>query len=403
MAGHGGAATVQKRNVPSEENEYDECEDEGTTGTPPEEGSATVIAAATSTEWSFDNSFTPALIEALDKNPHLGIDEVLLMMGEKTLFVGGEQPQHHPQVAQHGQKGREADNTSECGENARKAVLVANNNYLDQGAGPLPGPIPETRQLAGELEQRGYKTSQHDDQSAVEMDAHYNSVISSLKAGDDLVLAFSGHGAPEGLVGIDYTWSYYDIFSNAQVESTISGATSRGANIRFIIDSCHSGSVTDLVRSERRNELAQLTADRFDSQMYLGTAAYLENSKQKIKDYVHGRVNALNGVNWAIEDVKYQLAQDSNLLLRAKLFALQAYKSYLTSLLNEKADELWAEMVINLNAIKMLLSFATGTRMPAFPAKPTHYNTFGTILDVLEVMENAAILAVEKEVAEGGD
>jgi len=396
MAGGGGASGVQQKAVQMDTSADNMSEVGGSSELPSQDGSATVVGSATSSEYAFDNSFTPALIDALEKNPGLGLDDVLVLMGARTLTVNNAQPEHHPQIAQYGQTD---DNSSVCRDSEHKAVLVANQNYTS--INPLSTPIAEAGQLASELGARGYTTTQQNDQTAQQMDSHFGDTVSSLKEGDDAVLYYAGHGAEDGLVGINYSGQNNDMYTPSQVESVVSTATSRGAHIRFIMDSCHSGSVTDLVRSERLNELATQTADQWDSQMFVTAAQYVASCKGELGEHIHARANLLSNIRGAIRDVQAQIATNPTPVLTARLNALQNLQTRMTQMFDTRIQTRWDQMRSILAPIKLALGIATRTRLPALPRTPADYRTLGTLLDVLEAMENAAIAAVDRGVSEG--
>ena len=98
-------------------------------GAAPPKGSATVVAAAGAREWSFDDSFAPALLEALRKNPGRPVADVLFEMASRELPVANEeQPAHHPEGIQVGSVGA---GSGPFPGGRRRATLVANENYVE--------------------------------------------------------------------------------------------------------------------------------------------------------------------------------------------------------------------------------------------------------------------------------
>jgi len=164
---------------------------------PPPKGSATVVAAAGPREWSFDGSFSPALLEAMQRNPGRPLQDVLLDMALLELPAGNEdQRAHHPEAASVGQTGAGSQSFPA---GRRRAALVANENY--QAEPKLDAPAREAGQFHNELVGRGFQVETAGDRTAPQMQLEYERLVSEAEPGDELMGYFSGHGAPEGLVG----------------------------------------------------------------------------------------------------------------------------------------------------------------------------------------------------------
>jgi hypothetical protein len=213
------------------------------------EGSAMVMASAGSTEWAFDNSFTPALIEKWKASPDAPLSEVLTQMAKETLSVDCEdQPIHHPDLLSIG-KGPAAKESE--GDKEKLAYLVGNQNYT--GISELSTPIAETAALGAMLTSKNYDTIIDNDIQADEIKSDYNNELAQASAGDELVLGFAGHGGNDGLVGIDHTSDSPDVMPYGELSSLVSKATGSGVHLSIIMDSCHSATGTSLVREEISN------------------------------------------------------------------------------------------------------------------------------------------------------
>jgi hypothetical protein len=120
------------------------------------------------------------------------------------------------------------------------------------------------------------------------MGSLWGSLVSAAQPGDELIAYFGGHGSPEGLAGINHSRTAPDLFRNAQVSGVVSSATGKGAHIRFILDSCYSGSAVQTVREEHANELAESASSFGDKVRAAAMAGVSEIRKKLITLRTHG-------------------------------------------------------------------------------------------------------------------
>jgi hypothetical protein len=253
-----------------------------------------VVGTTGDLEEALDGAFTPKLVNQLQAEPALSFDDALRRMTEEALVWFGDPSRgmQHPTILEYGRTaGRSSAGGGASGAgakpNQKRAVLVANESY--RYANPLGTPVWEANDMQGQLAARGYDAEVHENQTADEMGGLWNGMVGAAKAGDDVVAYFSGHGEPEGLLGIEHRQDEPDLFSNAQVSGVVNSATDRGAHIRFVMDSCFSGAVVQSVRSERQNELAKtLSTGSVADKLRLSALEGLRQAKQRMIALVKG-------------------------------------------------------------------------------------------------------------------
>ncbi|TVQ87826.1 MAG: caspase family protein [Deltaproteobacteria bacterium] len=360
--------------------------------TPTPEGRGTVLGSAADTEYAFDNSFTPALVSALQNNPDASLADILEDMTESSLgspAVVNDSGLHHPTIVSYGEQ--QASKKSDTAN--KSAVLVANQNYVN--IEPLGTPISETASFAAELQVRGYDTNIRNDLGSADMGAAYNGLIGDVKQGDDLVAYFAGHGAPEGLCGIndDLPPNPTDLYSYGQVDSIVSAATRKGANIRFVMDSCHSGTGAQLTREERIN---QLSADSINLLTDVASIALrgLQDARQQIMDLCHERETAVDLIDNAVVQHTNQapLAEAPEQHFDAWAAVdegLRAVRTMLVAAYDQRAEELWGGMLTSMRA----LALVTWSDWP--PSTVTDHRTMGAQLTYVDQLSNAILSAGE--------
>jgi Caspase domain len=359
---------------------------------------ATVVGAAADTEYAFDSSFTPALVAALHANPNLSIDEVLEQISAGSLGTGTDNDGglHHPTIVQYGQT---APSTAEGGANKKLAVLIANQNYVN--INPLGTPIAEAGTMKTELVTRGYDANVHSDKSSADMGTLWSSMVGAANKGDDLVAFYGGHGAPEGLVGInhDFAPNPADIFSNAQVSGVVSSATGKGAHIRFVMDSCHSGAAVQAVREERQNELAAV-ATTLGDQLRVAAMTGLRQAKQRLLAHCHQRETTLRQLDQAIQQHQAAPPDPANATATATwnliLSALNGIRSRAPGAFDRAADRIWAEYVPLLNIVRM------ATHHAETPPPIGDYRTLGAQVNYLDDLWNSVSQPMERAAATAG-
>jgi hypothetical protein len=372
----------------------------GATSTTPTPGSATVIGTAADTEYAFDNSFTPALVAALQNNPNLSLDEVLATMPATSLgapATDNDGGLHHPTIVQYGQND---ENANVCRDNEKVAVLIANQNYVN--ISPLSTPIAEANAMSGELVARGYDSNVHNDKSSRDMSTLWNGMVASANEGDDLVAFYGGHGAPEGLCGIndDIPPNPTDLFTNGEVAGVVSAATSKGAHIRFVMDSCHSGEAAEAVREERENELAE-NADSLGDHLRVAALGGLRTAKKSLVDHCRERERVLQTLDDAIAEHDAKEPDPSAAAEHAAWAAistgLQGVRSLVQSAYDAKADAMWTAM----SAMLLIVKAAVGH--PEAPPAIADYRTLGAQVNYLDDIWNTCAQPMERELAGGSD
>jgi len=210
-------------------------------------GSATIVAAAGAREWAFDRSFSPALQEVLRANPGRDLADVLAEVAQRELVVGSpEQDAHHPTLAQVGARPR---GPASFRAGRKEAVLVANQNYV--GGAPLETPAEEAAQFHDQLVARGFHVKTAGDLTAAEMRDEFEALVVDAQPEDERVGYFSGHGSPQGLVGVLAAEIPGDVLPNAEVAGLVEQGVRRGAQMSFVLDSCHSGAAVRKVVSDQ--------------------------------------------------------------------------------------------------------------------------------------------------------
>ena len=381
-----------------------------------QEGSATVVASAEDTEYAFDNSFTPALVGLLQNNPNLSLDEVLgnissgALLAMNTSAATNSDGLHHPTIVQYGQT---QEDSNECRDSQKIAVLVANQNYTHLTN--LSTPIAEAGALAGELSGRGYDANVHTDQGAGDMSSLYSAALATAQEGDDIVAYYGGHGSPSGLCGRDedvidmgggvYEPANVDTFSNGQVAGVVSDATSKGANIRFVMDSCHSGEAAQAVRDERIGKLAG-GADSLGDEMRVIAMQGIAVAKESLVTHCHDRETVLTQLHHALDEhitnhtppagaPAGQVADFMAIKTGLEHQIMTVGQAY-----NDKADAIWATMQPMLATIAILAS-TKDNPVGIPPVAITDYRTLGAQLNSMDDIMNACGRPMEQERAEG--
>jgi hypothetical protein len=361
------------------------------------EFAATVVAAAADTEFAFDNGFTPALVKALQDNPGLTVDDIFRRISAGP--VENEIGVLHPTIVQYGQRSPSAAEGG--GAIKKRAMLIANQNY---GWGdPLHTPIAEAEAMQSELASRGFEASVHCDQPSRSMDALWGSMVGAANPGDQLVAFYGGHGSPEGLLGVDREAppSSPDLFTNQQVAGVVSEATGKGARIRMIMDSCHSGTAAQEVREIRENELAA-TARSAGDQLRVAALLGVRQMKQQLLEIIERRMEILVA---SYREAKHRCAGGpaSTDAPRTRHLAVEhsvddsangELREDLRNAFERAVDRLWSELLPLLAAIR------TAVGHMQEPPPITDYETLGAQLNYLDDLWNAVSQAMEHAAAD---
>jgi hypothetical protein len=359
------------------------------------EVAATVVGSAADSEYAFDNSFTPALVAALQANPNLNIDDVLRQLAAAPLGTGADNSSglHHPTIVQYGQA---APSTSEPRDNKKLAVLVGNQNYVNINS--LSTPIAEAGTMQSELASRGYDANVHADKTAADMTTLWGSMVGAANKGDDLVAFYGGHGAPEGLIGInhDVPPNPSDIFTNSQVSGVVSSATGKGAHIRFVMDSCHSGAAAQAVREVRENELAAVATSVGD-QLRVAAMTGLRKAKERILALLAQRETILSQLDHEIEQRSAHAPAAAQGAKRDVVVeGLADARTKLPNAFERAVDKLWAEYVPLLMIVKTAVGYTQA------PPPIGDYRTLGAQLNYLDALWNSVSQPMERATAAAG-
>ena len=365
-------------------------------------GSATVVGTAADSEWAFDASFTPALVAEMKAHPELEIDEILVRVADRELRVANStQPEQHPTVAQFGQT---TQNTNMTRAGQHLAVLVANSTY--PAVGSLQTPLPEAQGFRASLAARGYAADPVvPDLQAPEMASAYQGLINRAQANDDVVAYYAGHGAPEGLVGVAHgVGGKADILPNARVADLVGQATAKGAHIRFIMDSCHSGAASNLVRTERAGELGRGSNSKADTAL-LAATRFASWCKDGLVRLATRRNDALEGIRENLDRLRAHPPPTG-----AKPAAIKKWNDGIARLgkalvavqtrYDDAMDVAWLAMRIPLGLAAGAISATTSGKIAGVPAGVQNHNTLGQQLDWLDDLANLAMRPVDREMSE---
>ena len=236
---------------------------EGDPKDPQKAGRGLVIGSAGATEGAYDASFTPALMEKMKENPSMDLDTALHEMAGGSLHVRNSPEEtndaglHHPTIVAFGRARQGGGWFTKA---KKQAVLVGNQNYDNVKIEDLKTSKGETESFSTLLEGRGYTTTKKINQTSGPMTQAYKGLVDDAKQGDQLVAYFAGHGTREGLAGVATDGKKKgatDLMGYSKVPDMVNTATSKGANIRFVMDACHSGEAAQLVRTEQIGKLAK--------------------------------------------------------------------------------------------------------------------------------------------------
>jgi hypothetical protein len=103
--------------------------------------------------------------------------------------------------------------------------------------------VTDARRIAGALSRRGYTVHHLVDQTAAEIDSALTAALAGLGVGSELFFFYSGHGTPEGLIGVDGA-----AFTPSQMLAIRSAARTGLVNLIINTDACHAGIFADAIR-----------------------------------------------------------------------------------------------------------------------------------------------------------
>jgi hypothetical protein len=354
-------------------------------------GSATVVASAGPREWAFDNSFAPALQEILAQHPGQDLADVLALVATRELAVGNpEQADHHATIAQVG-AGQAAPKAYRAGR--KRAVLVANQNYV--GISPLETPADEAMRFQEQLRSRGFQVQTAADATAEQMREEYEGLVEGAGPEDELVGYFSGHGSPAGLIGVLYGELPGDILPNAAVSDVVDQGVQRGAQMSFILDSCHSGAAVRTVMSEQiaRSRRGPTAASR--GARSPRAIALAEATRKDLRRFSAVWERVVGPVLQSILSLKGKDLNgypDSLLLARdAELDRLRAVRARLEHRLAPMVARIWNRRLEALKLAAREVASRSGRSLRDPPEAIADVRTLGDQLDWLDDLQNQAL------------
>jgi hypothetical protein len=350
-----------------------------------------VVGVTADTEQARDGAFTPALIAALQANPDLSLDEMLRHLAVTPMPWGpSSRAMQHPTLVQYGQVAQaQAQGDAEGRPRGKQAVLIANSEY--EHATDLDGPPREASGMQSQLASRGYDVQVHHNKTSDDMGSLWSTMVSAARRGDELVAHYGGHGVPAGLLGVNHARppGPSDLFTPAQVSGVVSAATGKGAQIRFILDSCYSGATVQTVREERQNELAAASSGSIGDQLRVQAMEDLTELKQQLLAMRGQRRGATDELDRAIEhhratapDPTDAQATQAWEKIGRKLDDVRTARLVDSGEYRDEAGRLWAESAARLEVIRMI------AHHPAPPPPISSYH-LGAQLNYLDDLWNA--------------
>lgn len=376
-------------------------------------GSAIVLGSAANSENAYDDSFTPHLLQSLQDNPTQDLDTTLLSL--ETLILPEPEPllskedkalapsnipprrEHHATTSQYG----DLDSPKE-GE--KIAVLIGNELY--HHLSPLGTPIMEANQMASELESRDYDTEVLTDQNAEGMEYVWQNMIENANPGDELVAFFGGHGNENGLLGVEHQAAQPDILEKGLISSMAQTATSQGKHIRFIMDSCHSGSTVETAREDYTDTFTSSNASQ--EQIILLNALQLTQAvKEDLLKQVHLRGTYVENLERTIEQHLWK--QYLTKTLPQDLYAPKLSQKDIAKKLNNIRDNYMKSPAItqrlqaydqqnahvietyfqDIGEVHTQISMVSNIMLPSPPEKVKDHKTFGAEINYCDELLNS--------------
>jgi hypothetical protein len=139
-----------------------------------------------------------------------------------------------------------------------RAVVIGNAVYNPgttmghtvEPSRPLPGSSGDATNIATALRRRHYTVDLLLNQTAAQINAALTTALTGLIAGSELFFYYSGHGTPEGLIGVDGV-----AFTPAQMLAIRTTARTAQVNLVINTDACHSGIFADAIRGAELRDL----------------------------------------------------------------------------------------------------------------------------------------------------
>lgn len=213
---------------------------------------------------------------------------------------------------------------------AKKAVIIGINDYAPIGAGgpDLSGCIADARDMANTLVICGFSPS--DIRILTNQNATKNNIITYIKwlltgnkAGDSLVLYYSGHGTRVANIGTDleldgldeaicpHDYASAGVIRDDEFKSLFKGKVKKGVSFDVFFDCCHSGSGTRKMNlggidGMFINETPRFIPPMLEDEFYFNFSKSIE-SKSPVTETAEGtttskslnKVQEMNHVLWA--------------------------------------------------------------------------------------------------------
>ena len=212
----------------------------------------------------------------------------------------------------------------------KKAVIIGINDYAPIGAGgpDLSGCIADARDMANTLVICGFSPS--DIRILTNQNATKNNIITYIKwlltgnkAGDSLVLYYSGHGTRVANIGTDleldgldeaicpHDYASAGVIRDDEFKSLFKGKVKKGVSFDVFFDCCHSGSGTRKMNlggidGMFINETPRFIPPMLEDEFYFNFSKSIE-SKSPVTETAEGtttskslnKVQEMNHVLWA--------------------------------------------------------------------------------------------------------
>jgi len=206
-------------------------------------GGALVAHSAASTQLAADKgSYTQRLLAAKAADPSLSIDAAVDQLSDQT---SGTQQGDHLRVG----------TTSSAEEGGKHVgVYIGNSDY--ETLNDLPGAATDAAGMQSTWSASGYEGTVQSDLDSASMASAMKGGASALGPGDEMLVYYAGHGSEKGLLGVKEGDDRPDLLANSAISGLVSQARSGKFQLKVILDSCYSGSVTDEVRKDAAIQLA---------------------------------------------------------------------------------------------------------------------------------------------------
>lgn len=382
----------------------------------PTGGGIRVSTSSMTHQWAGDGNYSTELALWMESMPGQDLQQSLDRLEGKSFDVG-------PRSQTATDKTLQPMRSDGSGESL--GVLIANAHYehLDD----LPGPIAETRALAGQLSGRGYESTVKTDLSASEMLSEFRAPLSDprLSEQDQVMLYYSGHGTTAGILGVESQnlkvgkapidpeagedlgtepkqVGSTDLISAGMLLGIARQISAEGADVNLVLDCCHSGGMNTLIGNGTRREeareavscLDEAGADRFREALKPFSKIFFrfrQTSEQKAaidaatastEAAIEVNSDALQEARAALSEHEERIKTDGGMLTDAMVHAVLTQKAAdllaeRYRLLEQKKAETdaviigwWVEGYPALEELLAVFAAETGTTLTAPMASP---------------------------------